>query len=233
MGQTPETRTEARTETTTLGIASSAVPVGLEAIAKKMKGGDNKTAVLHLGEDSATPFTLEAVLTVGGESATFVESGHIEVGASYTRAQTTAFPVAKALHMALGVMGAHNQASCRTHDPEVRFVTLETMPPAITHELICEWNEGFRMPTVVRNAFNNTMGCAFDYLDDAVEIKTKLGKLGGFNEQDKTLFTWKQVRETLERKDNKIYGSFGYGTGNSADVHNAAIRTATEGTRRA
>jgi len=98
---------EARTETTTLGLTSTVVPVGLEAIAKKMKGADNKTATLHLGEDSATPFTLEGTLTVGGESATISQSGHIEVGASYTRAQTTAFPVAKALHMALGVMGAH------------------------------------------------------------------------------------------------------------------------------
>ena len=44
---------EARTETTTLGMTSTVVPVGLEAIAKKMKGGDNKTAALHLGEDSA------------------------------------------------------------------------------------------------------------------------------------------------------------------------------------
>jgi len=99
---------EARTETTTLGLTSTVVPVGLEAIAKKMKGADNKTATLHLGEDSATPFTLEGTLTVGGESATISQSGHIEVGASYTREQTTAFPVAKALHMALGVMGAHS-----------------------------------------------------------------------------------------------------------------------------
>lgn len=108
MGQTPEPRTEARTETTTLGMTSTVVPVGLEAIAKKMKGGDNKTAVLHLGEDSATPFILEGTLTINGETATISESGHIEVGASYTRAQTTAFPIAKALHMALGVMGAHS-----------------------------------------------------------------------------------------------------------------------------
>lgn len=107
MGQTPETRTEARTETTTLGITSTVVPVGLEAIAKKMKGGDNKTAVLHLGEDSATSFTLEGTLTINGETATISESGHIEVGASYQRAQTSAFKTTNAMRDALAVMGMH------------------------------------------------------------------------------------------------------------------------------
>ena len=103
MGQTPEPRTEARTETTTLGVETTMVPVCIEAIAKKMKGGDNKTAVAHLGEDSATPFHMETTLTVGGETSTFVESGMIEVGASYERSSTTAIPLTAVLHELGGV----------------------------------------------------------------------------------------------------------------------------------
>lgn len=96
-------QTEARTETTTLGMTSMVVPVGLEAIAKKMKGGDNKTAALHLGEDSATPFHMETTLTVGGETSTFIESGMFEVAASYQRSSTTALPLTAILHELGGV----------------------------------------------------------------------------------------------------------------------------------
>ena len=115
-------------------------------------------------------------------------------------------------------------ATCAAKDPEVRFVVLEEMPESVTHELINAWSDGFRLPTVVRNAFNNTLGCDFDYLDDDVQLKTKFGYLGGFNERDKAAFPWRRVRETLQSKSEKIYGSFGYGTGNYEPVHKAALR---------
>ena len=127
-------------------------------------------------------------------------------------------------HVSRGSASDWGDATCAAREPEVRFVVLDEMPKTITHELINEWSQGFRLPTVVRGAFDNSMGCTFDYLDDSVALKTKFGYLGGFNERDKTAFKWQVVRETLETQSQKIYGSFGYGTGNYEDVHKESIR---------
>ena len=121
--------------------------------------------------------------------------------------------------------GAHlspGEATCADRDPEVIFVELDE-PGALTHAKLAEWSQGFKLPTVVRNAFKNTMGCNFDYLDDSTELKAKFGKLGGFNEKDRESFTWAKVKETLKLRSEKIYGSFGYGTGNTEAIHKAGI----------
>ena len=109
MGQTPEPRTEARTETA-LVVEETTSLIGLQAIAKAMDKGhgtSNKAAGLALGEDSATPFMLTGVLTVGEETALIDESGHIIVERSFTRPQTTAFKTSNAMRDALAVMGMH------------------------------------------------------------------------------------------------------------------------------
>ena len=102
-------QTPARTETT-LVVEETTSLVGLQAIAKamdKVHTTNNKATVQALGEDSATPFMLTGVLTVGEETALIDESGMIEVGASFQRAQTSAFKTTNAIRDALAVMGMH------------------------------------------------------------------------------------------------------------------------------
>jgi hypothetical protein len=150
---------------------------------------------------------------VAGQKAAYLENMRRAVGAGLAALAASKVPDAD-----------WGDATCAAKDPEVRFVVLDEMPESVTHELINAWSDGFRLPTVVRNAFNNTLGCDFDYLDDDVQLKTKFGYLGGFNERDKAAFPWRRVRETLQSKSEKIYGSFGYGTGNYEPVHKAALR---------
>ena len=115
-------------------------------------------------------------------------------------------------------------AVCPSKEPEVIIVNLETPPPLLTNKLLAEWSQGFRYPTVVKNAFTNDRGCRFDYLADDVKIAAKYGQLGGFNEHDKAHFAWSAVREMLEHRSSKIYGSFGYGTGNHRKAHKRSIK---------
>ena len=150
---------------------------------------------------------------VAGQKAAYLKNMRRAVGAGLAALAASKVPDAD-----------WGDATCAAKDPEVRFVVLDEMPESVTHELINAWSDGFRLPTVVRNAFNNTLGCDFDYLDDDVQLKTKFGYLGGFNERDKAAFPWRRVRETLQSKSEKIYGSFGYGTGNYEPVHKAALR---------
>ena len=100
-----EMKTTPALPATTLTVEETTVPVGFQAIAKKVVGGDNKTAIMHLGEDSATPFIFTGTLTVGEETTLIDESGHIEIGASYTRAQTSAFKTTNAVRDCIALMG--------------------------------------------------------------------------------------------------------------------------------
>ena len=49
-------------------------------------------------------------------------------------------------------------ATCAAREPEVRFVVLDEMPKTITHELINEWSQGFRLPTIMIVYFYNYIG---------------------------------------------------------------------------
>ena len=109
MAQAETTRPEARTETT-LVVEETSSLVGFQAIAKAMDKAhttNNKATAEALGEDSATPFMLTGVLTVGEETALIDESGHIIVERSFTRPQTSAFKTTNAIRDALAVMGMH------------------------------------------------------------------------------------------------------------------------------
>jgi len=105
MAQAETTRPEARTETT-LVVEETSSLVGFQAIAKAMDKAhttNNKATAEALGEDSATPFMLTGVLTVGEETALIDESGMIEVAASFQRSSTTAIPLTAILHELGGV----------------------------------------------------------------------------------------------------------------------------------
>jgi hypothetical protein len=78
-----------------------------EAIAKKITKNSAEVARQEFGEDSCTPFTLQGTLEVGGVLTAIDESGMIEIGSSYERAQTTAFKLTDSVHMMLGIMGVH------------------------------------------------------------------------------------------------------------------------------
>lgn len=99
---TPEARTP-----TTLVVEETTVIPAFEVIAKAMSKNSSQTAIDAFGEDSCTPFNLEGTIEVGGVMQTISQSGVIEVGSSYTRAQTTAFKLTDSFHMALAVMGVH------------------------------------------------------------------------------------------------------------------------------
>ena len=107
MGQTHQTpKTEARTPTTLVVEETTVIPA-FEVIAKAMSKNSSQEAIDAFGEDSCTPFNLEGTIEVGGVMQTISQSGVIEVGSSYTRAQTTAFKLTDSFHMALAVMGVH------------------------------------------------------------------------------------------------------------------------------
>ncbi len=111
MGQTPETRTEARTPTT-LKVVETPVYPALEVIAKKVSKNSSQAAIEAFGEDSCTPFSLQGTLEVNGVLQVIDESGMIEIGTSYERAQTSAYKTTDAMRDALAVMGVHAPKMC-------------------------------------------------------------------------------------------------------------------------
>lgn len=98
--------TEARTPTALKVETSVSIPA-FEAVAKAMTKNSAEVARQAFGEDSCTPFTLQGTIEVGGVMQAIDQSGTIEIGASYERAQTTAFKLTDSFHMALAVMGVH------------------------------------------------------------------------------------------------------------------------------
>ena len=104
MGQTPETRTQARTPTT-LKVVETPVFPALEVIAKKVSKNSSQAAIEAFGEDSCTPFSLQGTLEVDGVLQVIDESGMIEIGTSYERAQTSAFKTTNAMRDAIALMG--------------------------------------------------------------------------------------------------------------------------------
>lgn len=98
--------TEARTPTTLKVETSVSIPA-FEAVAKAMTKNSAEVARQAFGEDSCTPFTLQGTIEVGGVMQAIDQSGMIEIGTSYERAQTTAFKLTDSFHMALAVMGVH------------------------------------------------------------------------------------------------------------------------------
>ena len=102
-----QTPTEARTPTT-LTVEETPVFPALEVIAKAMDKNSTQNAREAFGEDSCTPFSLQGTLEVNGVLQVIDESGMIEIGSSYERAQTTAFKLTEFAHQALAVMGTHS-----------------------------------------------------------------------------------------------------------------------------
>ena len=98
--------TEARTPTTLKVETSVSIPA-FEAVAKAMTKNSAEVARQAFGEDSCTPFTLQGTIEVGGVMQAIDQSGMIEIGTSYERAQTTAFKLTDSVHMMLGIMGVH------------------------------------------------------------------------------------------------------------------------------
>tara|TARA_A200000159_G_scaffold99712_1_gene92534 strand:+ start:3273 stop:3785 length:513 start_codon:yes stop_codon:yes gene_type:complete len=96
--------TEARTPTT-LKVETSVSLPAFEAIAKKMTKNSAEVARQAFGEDSCTPFTLQGTLEVDGVLQVIDESGMIEIGTSYERAQTSAFKTTNAMRDAIALMG--------------------------------------------------------------------------------------------------------------------------------
>lgn len=107
MGQTHETPTQARTPTTLVVEETPAVIPAFEVIAKAMSKNSSQEAIDTFGEDSCTPFHLQGTIEIDGNMQVIDQSGMIEVGTSYERAQTTAFKLTDSFHMALAVMGVH------------------------------------------------------------------------------------------------------------------------------
>jgi hypothetical protein len=105
MNMNPQTETQNETNTRGLIVAETTTFPGLAAVVGSL--GDTAQAARDLGEDAVHTVALVGTYTVDGHAVPVDVSGTVEVGASYTRAQTTAFPLAEALHMAFGVMGAH------------------------------------------------------------------------------------------------------------------------------
>lgn len=119
MGQTPETRTEARTETA-LVVETSVVHAGLGALvhaasgsATKPLGAHNKTAVAHFGENSATHARLEGTYTTSdpftGEVLDSVPvdlSGVVEIGHTETFSNGFKIPQAVKDMVLFGLLGA-------------------------------------------------------------------------------------------------------------------------------
>ena len=97
---TPEARTP-----TTLVVEETPVFPALEVIAKAMSKDSTQVAREAFGEDSCTPFTLQGTLEVNGVLQVIDESGMIEIGSSYERAQTSAFKTTNAMRDAIALMG--------------------------------------------------------------------------------------------------------------------------------
>ncbi len=96
--------TEARTPTT-LKVETSVSLPAFEAVAKKITKNSAEVARQEFGEDSCTPFTLQGTFEVGGVLTAIDESGMIEIGTSYERAQTSAFKTTNAMRDAIALMG--------------------------------------------------------------------------------------------------------------------------------
>ena len=79
---------------------------------------------------------------VAGQKAAYLKNMRRAVGAGLAALAASKVPDAD-----------WGDATCAAKDPEVRFVVLDEMPESVTHELINAWSDGFRLPTVVRNAF--------------------------------------------------------------------------------
>ena len=96
--------TEARTPTTLKVETSVSIPA-FEAVAKAMTKNSAEVARQAFGEDSCTPFTLQGTIEVGGVMQAIDQSGTIEIGASYERAQTSAFKTTNAMRDCIALMG--------------------------------------------------------------------------------------------------------------------------------
>lgn len=101
--------TMAQTQTQTpaptgLLIEEATTAPALEALIKKAFGNTAQQA-RDLGEDSVHDVRLEGTYTVDGVAAPIDVAGTIEVGASYTRAQTMAFKTSDAMRDALALLG--------------------------------------------------------------------------------------------------------------------------------
>lgn len=89
---------------TGLIIETTPTMPGLEALVKKAFGNTGQQA-RDLGEDTVHDVRLEGMYTVDGIAAPVNVAATIEVGASYTRAQTMAFKTSDAMRDALALLG--------------------------------------------------------------------------------------------------------------------------------